>query len=120
VGFLDPRGGGKKKKNTKQGNGSSCSLMADVESFPPLHDHMVSSSGGVFVGDDRTRKVTVGLDVANLQKLDVNVPDDTDYNVWLPLAMVYEVNDRMKNSFYGYFIGKRLVFPVVEWFVRNN
>ncbi|GKB16679.1 hypothetical protein Tco_0850602, partial [Tanacetum coccineum] len=75
-GFLDPRGDGKKKKNTKQGNGSSCSLMADVKSFPPLHDHMVSSSGGEFVVEeglllqgitrmrDVTRKVTVGPDVA--------------------------------------------------------
>ncbi|GJV50422.1 nucleic acid-binding, OB-fold protein [Tanacetum coccineum] len=26
----------------------------------------------------------------------------------------------MKNSLYGYFSGKRLSFPVVEWFVRNN
>ncbi|GJR70179.1 zinc knuckle CX2CX4HX4C containing protein [Tanacetum coccineum] len=26
----------------------------------------------------------------------------------------------MKNSLYGYFIGKRLAFPVMEWFVRNN
>ncbi|GJT44181.1 zinc knuckle CX2CX4HX4C containing protein [Tanacetum coccineum] len=77
-------------------------------------------------GDDRTRKVTVGLDVANLQKLDVNVPDDTDYNVWLPLAMVYEVNDRIKNSLYGYFIGKRLAFSIfasiegVEYVLHNG
>ncbi|GJZ42660.1 zinc knuckle CX2CX4HX4C containing protein [Tanacetum coccineum] len=104
AGFLDPEGGGKNKKNTKQGNCSSGLLMVDVESFPPLHDHMVSSSGGEFVveqgftsirntsiegyvstglptsisiknttttpmcepseGDDKTRKVTVSLDVA--------------------------------------------------------
>ncbi|GKA22163.1 zinc knuckle CX2CX4HX4C containing protein [Tanacetum coccineum] len=50
----------------------------------------------------------------------VNVPDDADYDVWLPLASVHEVNDKMKNSMYVYFIGKRLAFPVVEWFVPNN
>nr|GEW09198.1 hypothetical protein [Tanacetum cinerariifolium] len=33
---------------------------------------------------------------------------------------VHEVNVRMKNSLYGYFIGKKLVFPVVEGFVHNN
>ncbi|GJX79332.1 hypothetical protein Tco_0327481 [Tanacetum coccineum] len=49
-----------------------------------------------------------------------NEPNDADYDVWLPLASVHEVNDRMKNSLYGYFIVKRLAFLVVEWFVRNN
>ncbi|GJR10392.1 ribonuclease H-like domain-containing protein [Tanacetum coccineum] len=57
---------------------------------------------------------------ANHWKLEANVPNDADYNVWLPLAPVHEVNDRMKNSLYGYFIGKRLAFPIVEWFVCNN
>ncbi|GKA80727.1 hypothetical protein Tco_0787419 [Tanacetum coccineum] len=33
------------------------------------------------------------LTKANLRKLDANVPNDADYNVWLPLALVHEVND---------------------------
>nr|GEU74486.1 retrovirus-related Pol polyprotein from transposon TNT 1-94 [Tanacetum cinerariifolium] len=57
---------------------------------------------------------TTSLTMANLQKLDANVPNDADYDVWLPLALVHEVNDRIKNSLYGYYIGKRLEFPVVE------
>ncbi|GJT07354.1 ribonuclease H-like domain-containing protein [Tanacetum coccineum] len=43
-----------------------------------------------------------------------NVPNGADYEVWLPLASVQEVNYCIKNSLYGYFIGKRLAFPVVE------
>nr|GEW23202.1 zinc knuckle CX2CX4HX4C [Tanacetum cinerariifolium] len=46
--------------------------------------------------------------------------NDADYNVWLPLALVHEVNSRMKNSLYGYFVDKRLAFSVVELFVHNN
>ncbi|GJZ68666.1 hypothetical protein Tco_0631906 [Tanacetum coccineum] len=38
---------------------------------------------------------------ANLLKHEANVPNDADYDVWLPLASVHEVNDRMKNSLYG-------------------
>ncbi|GJZ70829.1 hypothetical protein Tco_0634680 [Tanacetum coccineum] len=60
------------------------------------------------------------LTKANLRKLDATVPNDVDYDVGLPLASVHEVNDRMKNSLYGYFIGKRLAFLVVGWFLRNN
>ncbi|GKE70206.1 hypothetical protein Tco_1528278, partial [Tanacetum coccineum] len=40
------------------------------------------------------------LTKANLRKLEVNVPNYVDYNVWLPLASVHEVNDRMKNLLY--------------------
>ncbi|GKB13446.1 hypothetical protein Tco_0847369, partial [Tanacetum coccineum] len=60
------------------------------------------------------------LTKANLRKLDANVPNGADYHVWLPLALIHDENDRMKNSLYGYYIVKRLAFPVVEWFVRNN
>ncbi|GKD55082.1 hypothetical protein Tco_1288469 [Tanacetum coccineum] len=58
--------------------------------------------------------------MANLRKLEANVPNDADYKVWLPLDSVYEINDKIKNSLYWYFIGKRLAFSVMEWFVPNN
>nr|GEW28950.1 hypothetical protein [Tanacetum cinerariifolium] len=67
-----------------------------------------------------TKLSPTSLTKANLQNLKVNVPNDTDYEVWLPLASVLMVNDRMNNSPYGYFIGKRLAFHAVEWFMRNN
>ncbi|GJZ08937.1 putative ribonuclease H-like domain-containing protein [Tanacetum coccineum] len=54
------------------------------------------------------------LTKANLRKFEANVPNDADFDIWLPLASVHEVNDRMKSSRYGYFIGKRLAFHVVE------
>ncbi|GJR81336.1 hypothetical protein Tco_0152121 [Tanacetum coccineum] len=40
--------------------------------------------------------------------LNVNVPNGVDYDVWFPLASVYEVNNRMKNSLYS----DRLVMDV--------
>ncbi|GJR27449.1 hypothetical protein Tco_1103681 [Tanacetum coccineum] len=54
-----------------------------------------------------------------------NVPNGVDYNIWLPLALVHEVNDRMKNSLYRFLIGKRLTFPFasiegVEYVLRNG
>nr|GEU28619.1 ribonuclease H-like domain-containing protein [Tanacetum cinerariifolium] len=35
---------------------------------------------------------------SNLQKLDANVPNDADFDIWLPLASVHGVKDRIKNS----------------------
>nr|GEW91331.1 zinc knuckle CX2CX4HX4C [Tanacetum cinerariifolium] len=40
-------------------------------------------------------------------------------NVAIPLAVVEEVSQRFKNTLYGYFIGKRLKFPLVETYVKN-
>ncbi|GJX39033.1 hypothetical protein Tco_0252336 [Tanacetum coccineum] len=52
--------------------------------------------------------------MATLRKLDANLLNNTDYDILLPKASVHEVNDGMKNLLYGYFIGKRLAFPIVE------
>ncbi|GJX27418.1 hypothetical protein Tco_0233714, partial [Tanacetum coccineum] len=41
------------------------------------------------------------LTKANLRKLEANVLNDVYYDVWLPLASVHEVNDRMKNLIYS-------------------
>nr|GEZ09354.1 zinc knuckle CX2CX4HX4C [Tanacetum cinerariifolium] len=65
-------------------------------------------------------KVTGLTTASHTSTTEANVPNDPDYDVWLPLDLVHEVNDKMKNFLYGYFISKRLAFPVVEWFVRNN
>ncbi|GJY27406.1 reverse transcriptase domain-containing protein [Tanacetum coccineum] len=40
-------------------------------------------------------------------------------NVVIPLAAVKEVSNRFNNTLYGYFIGKRLAFPVVENYVKH-
>ncbi|GJT95391.1 zinc knuckle CX2CX4HX4C containing protein, partial [Tanacetum coccineum] len=61
-----------------------------------------------------TKVSPTSVTMDNIQKLEANVANDADYDIWLPLASVHEVNDRMTNSLYGYFIGKRLAFPVVE------
>ncbi|GKD72643.1 hypothetical protein Tco_1330925 [Tanacetum coccineum] len=57
-----------------------------------------------------TKLSPTSLTKANLRKLEVNAPNDADYDVWLPLASVHEVNNRMKNSLYGYFFGKGFLF----------
>ncbi|MFS7905002.1 hypothetical protein Hanom_Chr01g00042661 [Helianthus anomalus] len=43
-----------------------------------------------------------------------------DVDVVIPVASVKQVNERFANTLYGYFLGKRLAFPVVEYFVKNQ
>nr|GEX80229.1 hypothetical protein [Tanacetum cinerariifolium] len=40
-------------------------------------------------------------------------------NVAIPLHAVEEIRNRFQNTLYGYFIGKRLAFPLVENYVKN-
>ncbi|GJR91891.1 zinc knuckle CX2CX4HX4C containing protein [Tanacetum coccineum] len=41
-------------------------------------------------------------------------------NVSIPRKIVETVSSRLANTLYGYFIGKHIAFPIVEYFVRNN
>lgn len=43
-----------------------------------------------------------------------------DVNVTIPLEVVDEVSSCFANTLYGYFIGKRLAFPIVKSYVRNT
>lgn len=43
---------------------------------------------------------------ANFWFIEETLHKDADYNVGLPIDSVQEVNERIKNSLYGYFIGK--------------
>ncbi|GKC10711.1 hypothetical protein Tco_1007493, partial [Tanacetum coccineum] len=121
------QGGGKKQKsNVNVTIGSSLdsgfSSLSEVADTLRTQDRGFGTPNGVgheFVvkkipASYANKLIPTSLTKANLWKLDANVPNDFDYDVWLPLASVHEVNDRMKNSQYGCFICKRLAFPVME------
>ncbi|GKC46572.1 kinase-like domain-containing protein, partial [Tanacetum coccineum] len=131
-GFLSLGGRGVKQKKG----------VINSSSEGAVNDHMVDvvDDHGTHVVDNHDANVQIdaetstGVMESNFPKLcelaskgnhdrvgstDMNTYD-IDYLVWLPLASIHKVNDRMKNSPYGYFIGKRLVFPIVQWFIRNN
>ncbi|GKD32426.1 zinc knuckle CX2CX4HX4C containing protein [Tanacetum coccineum] len=41
-------------------------------------------------------------------------------NISIPRKVVAKVSTRYQNTLYGYFIGKRMAFPVVEYYAKNN
>ncbi|GJS29400.1 RNA-directed DNA polymerase, eukaryota [Tanacetum coccineum] len=60
------------------------------------------------------------LTKANLWKLDADVPNDADYDIWLPLASVHEVSDRMKIYFMVTLLVKGLLFQSWNVSLRKN
>ena len=55
----------------------------------------------------------------NFRKIDATAPVNGDFEAMIPKSSVMEVNERLSNSIFGYFIGKRLAFPLVENYVFN-
>ncbi|XP_022024362.1 uncharacterized protein LOC110924676 [Helianthus annuus] len=49
---------------------------------------------------------------------DTNQMEDVD--VMIPMESVRKVQDRFANVLFGYFLGKRLAFPVVDYYVSNK
>ncbi|KAJ0521409.1 putative transcription factor interactor and regulator CCHC(Zn) family [Helianthus annuus] len=43
-----------------------------------------------------------------------------DCDVVLPKESIRVVKDKLANTLYGYFLGDRIAFPVVDYFVKNN
>ncbi|GJR23246.1 uncharacterized mitochondrial protein-like protein [Tanacetum coccineum] len=65
-----------------------------------------NKNGSEHVGDeskkipasDANKLSPTSLTKANLRKINDTMLNDADYDAWLPLGLVHEVNDRMKNS----------------------
>ncbi|GJW71995.1 zinc knuckle CX2CX4HX4C containing protein [Tanacetum coccineum] len=50
----------------------------------------------------------------------VDEPVFDGVNISIPLKVVEKVSLRFEHTLYGYFIGKRMAFPVVEYYARSN
>ncbi|GJU63566.1 zinc knuckle CX2CX4HX4C containing protein [Tanacetum coccineum] len=87
-----------------------------------LNDTSNSGESVVHMKSDSTGKTSIEGYVQ--EKLVKIVPLTNDEviegaHVTLPLATAKEVSNRFLNTLYGYFIGKRLAFPIVENYVKN-
>nr|GEW98612.1 retrotransposon protein, putative, Ty1-copia subclass [Tanacetum cinerariifolium] len=81
-------------------------------------DSCKSTSGGIqFLGGD---KVSDPPHVAHANVLSTSPLPANGAAVAIPLEAVKEVSARFDNTFYGYFVGKKLSFPLVENYVKNT
>jgi hypothetical protein len=93
------------------------SLTSNVGTSPPLHDN-TSCTGVKSVTYAGATSNEPKKHESNFRRLESsNKRDDVDLSI--PLKVVEEVNTRFENTLYGYFLGQRLAFPVVDYYVRN-
>ncbi|GJS09365.1 zinc knuckle CX2CX4HX4C containing protein [Tanacetum coccineum] len=85
-----------------------------------VHDHGNYGNGGTkpilfaYIVKEQTNKRTVKIFVLSNDQI-IN-----DADVTISLVEIKEVSNRFANTLYGYFIGKRLAFPIVENYVKNT
>ena len=55
----------------------------------------------------------------NFRFIDTSKPTNAKAEVQIPKPTILEVHARFGFSLYGYFVGKRVPFPVISYYVRN-
>ncbi|XP_021985901.1 uncharacterized protein LOC110882124 [Helianthus annuus] len=96
-------GGVTSAKMDAHANPSSSNVLKDVPSFSYA---------------DKVKMQTSLKREVNFRKLDATETVQ-DADVLIPREVIKKVQDKFQNVLYGYFLGNRLPFPVVEYYVKN-
>ncbi|XP_022024315.1 uncharacterized protein LOC110924632 [Helianthus annuus] len=67
---------------------------------------------------DKVKTLNVMKREVNFRKMDATETVQ-DVNVFIPREVIQKVQDKFENVLYGYFLGNRLPFPVVEYSAKN-
>ncbi|GJT36585.1 zinc knuckle CX2CX4HX4C containing protein [Tanacetum coccineum] len=96
------------------GSTSKVSILEDVQDEPAIFVKVNEDpkSFASILNKTPTKKVVKLVPLTNDEVIE-------GAHVTLPLAAAEEVSKRFINTLYGYFIGKRLAFPIVENYVKN-
>ncbi|GKF22347.1 hypothetical protein Tco_0074669, partial [Tanacetum coccineum] len=109
-------------------------LVNMQKSAPIVNDSLsgkVSPSDPIAQAVDMNTKSTsyvgaAGASAKDQPKLNFNFrplvvgPVFDDVNISIPRKVVEKVSTHFEHTLYGYFIGKRMGFPVVEYYAKNN
>ncbi|GJR79999.1 zinc knuckle CX2CX4HX4C containing protein [Tanacetum coccineum] len=79
-----------------------------------INIHPTSYAGATGVSNSEQLKSMVNFHPMVAEKVFDSV------NIYIPQKVVEKVSGRFENTLYGYFIGKRMAFTVVEYYARNN
>nr|GEU51677.1 hypothetical protein [Tanacetum cinerariifolium] len=88
-------------------------------SYPPLPTHR-STPGGNSPGKSSYANVTGEPSRKTLNFRTLFTPGRNGIDVVVPVESIGAISDRFANTAYGFFLGKRLAYPVVANYVRNT
>ncbi|GKE36464.1 probable leucine-rich repeat receptor-like protein kinase [Tanacetum coccineum] len=131
-GFLSQKGSGggrgvkekdlnRNKKNTSSGIGVSMDSEDTMNDDTPIGVESAVQEGATPSVVDMTVEIGRRL----LLRLKVNVPTlftpgGNGIDVVVPVDFIHAISERFANTAYGFFLGKKLAYPVVANYVRNT
>ena len=66
------------------------------------------------------RSLLFELEAAQPQETPIVASECVGVDISIPRKVVEKVSSRLEHTLYGYFIGKRMAYPVVEYYARSN
>ncbi|GJT30930.1 hypothetical protein Tco_0911205 [Tanacetum coccineum] len=142
-GFLDSGGGAKKKKSNDSDSSDKVNNVTDV-STPAVMDLLkqavefpsLDTLNGKLVDGPTLDSHKPGNNSPCVSNLYANVigkpgrksmnfhtlftPGGNGVDVVVPMESIRAISERFANTTYGFFLGKRVAYPVVANYVRNN
>ncbi|XP_022007560.1 uncharacterized protein LOC110906790 [Helianthus annuus] len=96
--------------------GGQTAANVDAHANPSLNNVVKDMAG--FSYADKVKTMNSLKREVNFRKLDATETVQ-DADVLIPREVIQKVQDKFENVLYGYFLGNRLPFPVVEYYAKN-
>ncbi|GJS86779.1 beta-caryophyllene synthase [Tanacetum coccineum] len=94
-------------------------VVTTTESYPPLPTQDTTSASNA-PGKSSYANVTSKPSGKKLNIRTLFTPGDNRIDVVVPVESIRAISDRFANTAYGFFLGKRVAYPVVANYVRNT
>ncbi|GKE10366.1 hypothetical protein Tco_1413917, partial [Tanacetum coccineum] len=111
------------KSNANSMNPSHVIPVSEAEVDDTMKPNPNTKLGSGFDGANKHEDVDGSLKQVHPKKVHVSALTNDEKvlgaNVAIPIAMVEEISNKFANTLYGYFIGERLAFPIMEAYVKN-
>ncbi|GJS74023.1 hypothetical protein Tco_0706864 [Tanacetum coccineum] len=98
---------------------SSLDDITVLGSFPPLSTPVTTTAGNA-PGKSSYANVTSKLSGKKLNIRTLFTPRGNGIDVVVPVESIRAISDRFANTSYGFFLGKRVAYPVVANYVTNT
>ncbi|GKG03977.1 hypothetical protein Tco_0314364, partial [Tanacetum coccineum] len=90
-----------------------------IGSFPPLSTSVTTMVGNA-PGKSSYANVTGKPSGKKLNIRNLLTPRGNGINVVVPVKSIRDISERYANTSYGFFLGKKVAYPVVVNYVRNT
>ncbi|GJX91578.1 hypothetical protein Tco_0344904 [Tanacetum coccineum] len=124
AGFLDLEGGDVKKKKNDSNYSPINTVMESVDG-DELNEVLGTSPDTSAPKKDQISHVVTNTESYPPLPMQVatsvgNAPGGNGIDVVVPMESIHTISERFSNTTYGFFLGKRVAYPIVANYVRNT